>query len=453
MSRIELESPERKAVALTTLSWIYYAKRPLSVGELQHALAVDPSMPTLNEEDIPSYTLILDVCVGLVVLDTESGVVRFAHYSVHEYFQATCRHWFPLARKDITRTCLAYLGLNNLTYRETSALQGASHVVSAYPFLRYAAQNWGRHARDAYDNDMDEIALRFLEDGDRVVLAARMLEQDDGGTGRATCMDPCANLAVQLAARFGALEVIKLLLQRAHRISGTDEIGRTALHWAAWGGFVDVVTTILLAGGLKPDAMTGNRRTPLQWAAKHGHAHVVSELIRRGANPAEPTADGRSALHWAASRGHRPIVQMLLADDRVDAGCQSINGWTALHWAACSGNRLVVVHEFERDGLSRDRSPASQERVSMSGGESKGHEAVAALLLEAGVCPRARNNKGRTALHWAAASGNKEIIRLLRRGGAEVDALDAHGKTPRDFAVHNGQDDSVVAMLSGTVNS
>ncbi|PMD49127.1 ankyrin, partial [Hyaloscypha bicolor E] len=83
-------------------------------------------------------------------------------------------------------------------------------------------------------------------------------------------------------------------------------------------------------------------RTPLHWAAKHGHSNVIADLLRSGANPAEQTRNGRSALHWAASRGHQSVVEILFSDDRVDAGCQSQNGWTALHWAACSGNRAVV---------------------------------------------------------------------------------------------------------------
>jgi hypothetical protein len=57
MGRIELESPERKTVAMTALSWIYYTKRPLSINELLHVLAVDPSASSLSEENILSVGL------------------------------------------------------------------------------------------------------------------------------------------------------------------------------------------------------------------------------------------------------------------------------------------------------------------------------------------------------------------------------------------------------------
>jgi ankyrin repeat protein len=89
----------------------------------------------------------------------------------------------------------------------------------------------------------------------------------------------------------------------------------------------------------------------------------------------------------------------------------------------------------------------------MNGGESKGHEEVATLLLKAGVSPHVRNEEGQTAVHWAAASRNGNIIRLLRDHGAEMDVQDIHGRTPRDFAVDNGAEDAILAILSTNVNA
>jgi ankyrin repeat protein len=54
-------------------------------------------------------------------------------------------------------------------------------------------------------------------------------------------MFPCPNLAVQLAARFGVLPVLQILLEQGHTLVGADAIGRTALHWASRGGHEDIV--------------------------------------------------------------------------------------------------------------------------------------------------------------------------------------------------------------------
>jgi hypothetical protein len=172
----------------------------------------------------------VDVCAGLIALDTESGAVRFAHYSLHEYFQATCQQWFPLARREIARVCLAYLGLENMAWGTNPSGEHLAELLSSYPLLRYTAQYWGIHVKDGYDRDMHGLALKFLENYHRVVLVAQILDSEDNTGQRVTYMHPCSNLPVQLAARLGALEIVQLLLEQGHNLGATDTTGRTALH-------------------------------------------------------------------------------------------------------------------------------------------------------------------------------------------------------------------------------
>ncbi|KND88668.1 Ankyrin-2 [Tolypocladium ophioglossoides CBS 100239] len=445
MQRIGLEPCERKSIAMATLSWLYHSKRQPSAMELLQALAIDPTEPILDFEDIMSRKVVLDVCAGLVVFDAESNALRFTHYSVHEFFETTWQHWFPQARLGITRTCLAYLSSAKQICDASMASDSIKSLVSSYPFLKYAAQHWGSHAKDAYHDDLNDIAFAFLENRPLVELASLLLD-DDGTRGKgAARMFPSANLAVQLAARFGTLEVMNLLLERGHGFADTDPSGRTALHWASRGGFGGVVKA-LLRRGAEVDAKTTNGMTPLHWAAKHGHPEVVMDLIQHGANPAERTDDGRTALHWATSRGHAAIAKILLSDPRVDATCTSRNGWSPLHWAACSGNRAVVIHAVNYSSSST--LEAAGEQQSMNGGESRGHEEVVVLLLGSGVDPNSRNGSGQTALHWAAVAGNKKIVQLLLDYGTDRDALDVHGCSPWSFAADNDADESVLRMLS-----
>ena len=58
----------------------------------------------------------------------------------------------------------------------------------------------------------------------------------------------------------------------------------------------------------------------------------------------------------------------------------------------------------------------------------------------------AQDKYGRTALHWAAASGRLEVARLLLASGADRAAKDKSGWTARDEAVlHNHP--AVAALL------
>ena len=75
MERVERQDDIRKQLAKRVLSWITYAIRPLSVKELQHALAVVPDTTNLDPDDITDDEILTSVCAGLVVIDEERNVI------------------------------------------------------------------------------------------------------------------------------------------------------------------------------------------------------------------------------------------------------------------------------------------------------------------------------------------------------------------------------------------
>src|SRR5438552_1127327 len=89
MSRIEAQVPDQEELAKQVLSWIVSATWPLSTKELQHALAVEIGDSELQEDNVPEIEDIISVCVGLVAVDQESGIIRLVHYTTQEYFQRT----------------------------------------------------------------------------------------------------------------------------------------------------------------------------------------------------------------------------------------------------------------------------------------------------------------------------------------------------------------------------
>jgi len=89
MERIEGQLSDQEELAKQVLSWITCAKRPLTVSELQHALAVEVSEVELDEDNISSIDDIVSVCAGLVTVDEESRIIRLVHYTTQEYFERT----------------------------------------------------------------------------------------------------------------------------------------------------------------------------------------------------------------------------------------------------------------------------------------------------------------------------------------------------------------------------
>jgi len=75
MERVERQDDSRKQLAKRVLSWITYAIRPLSVEELQHALAVMPDTTYLDPDDITDDEILTSICAGLVVIDKEQNIV------------------------------------------------------------------------------------------------------------------------------------------------------------------------------------------------------------------------------------------------------------------------------------------------------------------------------------------------------------------------------------------
>lgn len=66
-----------RMLAEQVFSWISYSCRPLSLRELQHALAVSPEMTTMDPEAIGDELTLTSVCAGLVVVDENSNAIHF----------------------------------------------------------------------------------------------------------------------------------------------------------------------------------------------------------------------------------------------------------------------------------------------------------------------------------------------------------------------------------------
>lgn len=91
-------------IAVKTLQWVLCAFRPLDIGELREAIAVE-------EQDVPSK-LLLSLCSNFIHLDAK-GYVRLAHVSVKEYLElkrieGRFRFSYSEAHARAAMTCISY---------------------------------------------------------------------------------------------------------------------------------------------------------------------------------------------------------------------------------------------------------------------------------------------------------------------------------------------------------
>ncbi|KAK0502596.1 hypothetical protein EDD18DRAFT_697226 [Armillaria luteobubalina] len=92
LKRIEDHDKRKEKLALRAFGWIAFVKRPLTVLELQYALAVKPgSTPALNLENLCAEDILISVCVGLVVKDETYISGDFQSNNPTMKFAHTCR--------------------------------------------------------------------------------------------------------------------------------------------------------------------------------------------------------------------------------------------------------------------------------------------------------------------------------------------------------------------------
>ncbi|KAL6901148.1 ankyrin repeat-containing domain protein [Trichoderma evansii] len=154
-------------------------------------------------------------------------------------------------------------------------------------------------------------------------------------------------------------------------------------------------------------------RTPLSWAAEHGHEAIVKLLLENGAD----INMGRdelipTPLGWAAQNGHEAIVRLLL-ENGADIDWGNIGGRTPLIRAIVKGREAVVRLLLEKDA-DLNLARASDDMTPLMLAARDGHEAIFRLLLEKGADPNIEGGPAKmTPLKEAAAFGHEAIVRLL----------------------------------------
>jgi ankyrin repeat protein len=217
---------------------------------------------------------------------------------------------------------------------------------------------------------------------------------------------------LMLAAAFGSPEALRLLIANGADVNATSNSGVTALHWAVTSV---TKTRMLLDANADVRARSQLGRTPLIVAASAtGTADVVRLLISKGAEVNVADTTGVTPLIAAANVDDLDVAKILLARG-ADAHASARTGppSTPLMGAAINGDAQLV-----RELLLRkpDLTVVSADRASnvKNGPVRFGHL---------------------TALHAAITGGNPDVVELLLKAGAPVDALDIRGMTPLMWAV------------------
>jgi ankyrin repeat protein len=280
--------------------------------------------------------------------------------------------------------------------------------------------------------------------------------------------DAQGNTPLILAALYGDVSSLHLLLDRGADVKATNNVGATALHRAS----VDAAKVALLVRrGADVNARTANGNTPLILAARPAASHdAVKTLLAHGADANATNHFGASPLMAAVAGGDEQTVKLLLkananpnARARPDEpGFVFGGGRSPLMWAAFRGDTRILQLLLDAgaevnapDGLGTPLAQAAwADRTD-----------AARLLLDRGArtdIPGFRDEY--TPVHWAASSesGDDKLMKLLLRhgadpnrgGGESVDAFLGTPQTPLMLARRRGDTPIVRALeAAGATNA
>ncbi|KAK6859710.1 hypothetical protein PG995_003346 [Apiospora arundinis] len=461
MTRINAQISDQKLLAHQTLSWVICAKRPLKTIELEHALAVEPGEPDLDEDNLPDLQDMVSNCCGLVTIDDESGIVRLIHYTTQEYFERTWKDWFPDAQSEITETCTTYLAFDVFESGPCQSDLDFEKRLFAYPLYHYASHHWGNHAYWVLEGSWWPALLSNHSKVEAAVQGLLARQTYAGEIGYSQKF-PKKMTGLHIGAFFGLYNPVAALIQ-PENVNGPDSDGRIPLSYAASNGYEAVVRLLLDHKAEVASKAMGTYnagKTPLSFAASNGHEAVVRLLLQHGSEVDSKATGifntGRTPLFFAASNGHEAVVRLLLQHgSEVDLKVtEEYNaGRTPLSFAASNGHeavvRLLLQHGSEVDSKATEKYDAG--RTPLSFAASNGHEAVVRLLLQHGSEVDSKTtgiyDPGRTPLLIATLNGHEAVVRLLLENKAQVGSKDQYDRSPLVIAVEYEREALVRLLL------
>ena len=143
-------------------------------------------------------------------------------------------------------------------------------------------------------------------------------------------------------------------------------------------------------------------------------------VILVGAHINTRTCDGLTAALLTAWCGYLPCLKVLLKHG-TDIHETFKDGRTLLHYATENG-RLPYVEALVQQGAKVEVRTIAKQWTPLHIAVRQGHDELVTLLLKSGASVNALSQRGLTPLHHAVRCGQQEIAAILLQGGADVHA-------------------------------
>ena len=268
---------------------------------------------------------------------------------------------------------------------------------------------------------------------------------------KATILNLPDSQASQTALHYAAIQnasaVARLLIAAGASLNVKDVRGQTPLHCAAEKASMFAAKALIDAGAEVNAHNKDLAWTPLHHVAEHDAPEIAAMLVDAGANVNALDKYRETPLHVGSKHGSAWVVKILL-DACADEDAMDAEGRTPRRLSSAAHptvSAMLADPELRREQRARLQSAMNERDPKCIGEVIVDHPDL--------VHYRDRLKCNQTPLHYAVEHKMVDLVKLLikhltKKGIVQVNAHDAHGRTPLLLAASQGDEELAMLLLA-----
>jgi ankyrin repeat protein len=169
----------------------------------------------------------------------------------------------------------------------------------------------------------------------------------------------------------------------------------------------------------------------------------VRKLLAKGMDPNSVDSQGMPLLVLAAREKSDKVGALLLANPKTNVEIEDKAGENAMMMAALNGDL-----EFVKQLIAKDAEVNKKGWAPLHYAAANGHDDIVKLLLDKSAYVDAGSPNGTTPLMMAARGGHVSTVKLLLDNGADLTVKNQIGLTALDFAKTYKEPDVVEGLTA-----
>ncbi|KAK6851002.1 hypothetical protein PG987_000636 [Apiospora arundinis] len=422
------------------------AKRPLSIGELREATAVEVGQHHLEASRLfNDMGSIASWSENLIQVDEDNDTVQFAHSAVKDYLvdissdsDSTLADFhidLEISDHQLGEICVTYLNFDN--FKASVAFQPKPMTMSPMQIIPTVIKP-ALGVRTMFSD------LNIIPGGETVDLRRQL-------SSSLSAQSPSAEDTWKVSHPFLDYASTSWI---THTKNFHQEKSKT---WKIWESLLthgDAFAKVPWEEEGRPfRGATVTYNDPLvNWASHNGHRAIIRHLI---------SCDS-SALRHAMCRANTELFDIILDEHckcgsfTRENGSEALRDAVTLKMGYCVDRLLAVgvdVNSITLKGDERGQFDQTPNRVcALHISARNGYLDTVNSLLKAGADVNLVSGCGRTALQMAAAHGEPAVVRALLASGAEVDFRFPNKQTALQAAAEQGHLEVVNTLLAAGAN-